>query len=178
MCLSLFIGKHWSPKVTAIPVVENEEYYVSWYLFGQHNSCYTSGTSFSTGIPHAWHSYINTLLEEQYSCFLNCPLLWDYSFTILSPFLVKSLPVISYYPNSQVHFSLYYQFYQFCNSSHTSSIQFCHLTLLVFIEVQVPLEWWCSHSASSIILRVTCFTHYKVVVPRGFCNFIVTSSLP
>jgi len=133
------------------------------------------GTSFITGIPRAWHNYIKTLLEEQYSCFSIVLCLWDYSFTILSPLLVKSLLMISYYPNSQVHFSSYYQF---CNSSHTSSIQFRHLTLLVFIEVQVPLEWWCSHSASSIILRMTCFTHYKIVVPRGFHNFIVTSLLP
>lgn len=135
------------------------------------------GTSFNTGIPCAWHNCIKTLLEEQYSCFSIVLCLWDYSFTILSPLLVKSLPMISYYPNSQVHFSSYYQFYQFCHSSHTSSIHFRHLTLLVFIVVPVPLEWWCSHSASSIILRVTCFTHYKIVVPRGFRNFIVTSSL-
>ena len=85
-------------------------------------------TSFNAGIPNAWHTYIKTLLEALCSCFLIIFCLPDYSFIILSPLLVRSLPLISYCPYIQVHLLSYYHFYQFCHSSHTSAVQFSHLT--------------------------------------------------
>jgi hypothetical protein len=100
----------------------------SWYMFGQHNRSILLGTLFNSAIPHDWHTYINTLREAQYSCFsilFGSP---DCSFTILSPLLIKSLPLVSCCPSTQVHLPLYYQFYQLCNSSDNSAFQFPHLT--------------------------------------------------
>jgi hypothetical protein len=110
------------------------------------------GTSFNTGIPSAWHSYIKTLLEEQYSCFSIIYCLWDYSFTILSPLLVKSLPMISY-PNSRSTFFLILsvlsvlQFSHFCHSVLSSNwLCWCLLDLHFIwsdgVVIQLlPLYW-------------------------------------
>lgn len=104
MCLSLFLGKHWSPKVTVIPVVENEECFVSSYIFGQHNSCYTSGN-----ILQYWYSpclaqlYKNSfrrtaLLFFNYLLFMR--LFLHYTVTVACQITAN----VNYYSNSQYIF--------------------------------------------------------------------------